>query len=208
MRANAETFNLNYASMDQLVNFCQEKLIPEFSPDLDLRLLRSKYEMLIDRLLTGGRPLEDNDVNIYNFRSLINLLSMLDILPNQQKLNYLARLKDIKNQTQRFGADSHLEFVKTEILKIFFESSDILEINSDDYCLVLSEHIVINAVVFNFDLFTKSRYGSRRLRSKKSPVPSVRPWLRRFLTSLVFQPLSAPWMSFKKNLFTRSMTRC
>jgi hypothetical protein len=173
MKPNSEAFSLNYASMDQLVNFCQERLIPEFSTDLDLRLLRSKYEMLIDRLLNGARPLEDNDSNIYNFRSLINLLSLLDILPLQQRTNYLARLKDIKNQTQRFGSDSHLEFVKNQILLIFFESSDIPDISSDDYCLVLSEHIVINAVMYNFDLFTEKKYDKLFERFSKAEVEKI-----------------------------------
>ena len=75
-RADAGPFS-SLSSIDRLVNFCQERLIPEFDdPKMNLRVFKDKYEQLIDRLILNNQDIEENDVNIYNFRSLINLFSL------------------------------------------------------------------------------------------------------------------------------------
>jgi hypothetical protein len=145
-------FFFNYNSFDHLVNYCQERLIPEFDDvNLDLKLFKEKYEMVIKRITEDKKDIAENDPLIFNFKSLINLFSLLSILPQQYKLKFLARLKDIKNQKQRFGSTSSLDFIREEILTIFFESSDIRNINSSEFCLVLSEHISVNLVMLNFE---------------------------------------------------------
>jgi hypothetical protein len=192
-------FQFNYSNIDLFVNFCQEKLIPEFDDkNLNLKLYKDKYEMVIDRIKSDQQNINENDPNIYNFRSLINLFSMLSILPEQKKLNYLARLKDIKNQKQRFGSSSSLDFVKEQILYIFIESREIRSINNSEYCLVLSEYIFNNAVMLNFDLFTESKYDPIFERFNKEDLEKISCTLGQVMASRI--PEFYSMMDLKKTL--------
>jgi hypothetical protein len=171
---NTTNFCYNYDDLDHIINFCQEKLIPEFDdPKLDLKVFRDKYESMIDRLFHDNQGLQENDPNIFNFKSLIICFSLLEIMPYQKKVNYLSALKSKKNQKQRFGSKSDLDFIREEILKMFFDSADFEKLDTENYCLVLSEYIVVNATMLKFDLFSNKDYDKLFSRFNKSQLEKI-----------------------------------
>ena len=51
IKPDADGFLFNYGSLDQLVNICQEKLIPKFEESsMDLKVAKDKYQKLIEKL--------------------------------------------------------------------------------------------------------------------------------------------------------------
>ena len=80
------------------------------------------------------------------------------MLPEKYRLNYLSTLKSIKNELQRFGSKKAFAFVREVLANIFFESGDIDQFDSNEYCLVLSEHIANSAFIFDFSLFTDDKF--------------------------------------------------